>query len=383
MTPEGRLRVEIEWDGHAAKTVAVRSSRPLGAIRIMEGKSLQQAVSTVPLLFGVCGRAQGVASVMAAEAALGVEVSEAVHTARMRMVVGEIIQEHLWRILVDWPARAGSGGRMHALAEMRRMLSEAVVSPFVSGDWNRIGGTRLAGGGERWPASLRALRDLLQQEVFGVDPVEWLEMGTCPELESWYEDADTVAARTLRDLARLGRFGSSDISFMRGIDTGRMHEVAEAMHDEEFARQPHWRGMPLETGALARQWQHPLVESLMTDQGNSAFVRFVARMTDLARLATDGGECMSGSQAIGAQAGFSWVETTRGALMHRVITDGERVSQYRIVAPTEWNFHPAGALAQGVSGMSAASAGEMRERVDWLVRLLDPCVGCEIDIRRA
>jgi len=63
-------------------------------------------------------------------------------------------------------------------------------------------------------------------------------------------------------------------------------------------------------------------------------------------------------------------------LVHLIDLDGagERIARYRILAPTEWNFHPRGALAAGLLGVHAPSAAELRRRADWLVQALDPCV---------
>lgn len=383
MTPEGRLHIEVVWGGKTVRAVFIRSSRPFGAIRIMEGKTLQQAVAGVPMLFSACGRAQGVAAVMAAEAALGIDAPETVRAVRMRLALGEIIHEYLWRTLIDWPTEAGVRPRVQALAGMRRTLA-AALEPLATGGWNRIGAATLADNGELWLAALRELRDFLRREVLGSDPAEWLKMGTCAELEAWCGDTDTVAAIMLRDFLRLGRFGKCDVALMPAADACWVSEIAEAMRDETFAQRPDWQGVPLETGALARQRQHPLVQALVKESGNSCVARLVARLVELARLAVDGdGRGMSGSLPSEGRTGTAWVETARGLLMHRMVADGEQLLHYRVVAPTEWNFHPDGAVVQGLSGMAAASAEETRTRAEWLVRSLDPCVACDIVVRPA
>ena len=47
------------------------------------------------------------------------------------------------------------------------------------------------------------------------------------------------------------------------------------------------------------------------------------------------------------------METARGLLMHEIALDGERIADYCIVAPTEWNFHPQGPLAGWLIGRNA------------------------------
>ncbi|MBK6630066.1 MAG: nickel-dependent hydrogenase large subunit [Betaproteobacteria bacterium] len=45
------------------------------------------------------------------------------------------------------------------------------------------------------------------------------------------------------------------------------------------------------------------------------------------------------------------METARGTLLHQVTLAGDHVAHYRIVAPTEWNFHPRGAFRARPAGL--------------------------------
>jgi uptake hydrogenase large subunit len=62
---------------------------------------------------------------------------------------------------------------------------------------------------------------------------------------------------------------------------------------------------------------------------------------------------------------------------------GDHVRVYRIVAPTEWNFHPQGALAQGLVDAPAAAAPGARQLALRLVQSLDPCVSCSVEVTDA
>jgi Ni,Fe-hydrogenase I large subunit len=59
------------------------------------------------------------------------------------------------------------------------------------------------------------------------------------------------------------------------------------------------------------------------------------------------------------------------------------VRRYRIVAPTEWNFHPRGALAAGLAGVAAAGEDELRRLVHLAVESLDPCVAYRVEVTKA
>ncbi len=63
----------------------------------------------------------------------------------------------------------------------------------------------------------------------------------------------------------------------------------------------------------------------------------------------------------------------RGLLLHSVQLDRiATVMEYRVLAPTEWNFHPAGSLGQAVASL----APDDRDSARLLAAAFDPCVAC-------
>ena len=82
-------------------------------------------------------------------------------------------------------------------------------------------------------------------------------------------------------------------------------------------------------------------------------------------------------------SGLAWVENARGLLMHRLRLVQGRTADYRIVAPTEWNFHPAGALPAALRDAPAHDLDALRRRTRVLVDSLDPCVACSVEFEDA
>ena len=118
----------------------------------------------------------------------------------------------------------------------------------------------------------------------------------------------------------------------------------------------------------------------MAEAAGRATARFVARLRELALLLAGRSAPALGALALGAHSAVAWVETARGLLLHRVAVRDGRAEHYRIVAPTEWNFHPRGALAVGLQGLSSADAEAARQTAVRLVRSLDPCVAWRIEV---
>jgi Ni,Fe-hydrogenase I large subunit len=164
-------------------------------------------------------------------------------------------------------------------------------------------------------------------------------------------------------------------------------EVAAALEaDPGFERAPTWHGGPAETGALARIAAQPFVASLVARFGRSALARLAARVVELIALVRPDGPApgrLAGVLAPRPGVGLGWVETARGLLVHAVEIAGGRVRRYRIVAPTEWNFHPRGALVAGLVGAEALDEDSVRAGATLLVQSLDPCVGVRCEVVRA
>jgi Ni,Fe-hydrogenase I large subunit len=108
-------------------------------------------------------------------------------------------------------------------------------------------------------------------------------------------------------------------------------------------------------------------------------VRFVARLRELALLLAGRSAAAVGAMAVPSGGGIAWVENARGLLIHRLRLDQGRTAEYRIVAPTEWNFHPAGALALALADSPASDLDAVRRRTTMLVNSLDPCVACHVE----
>ena len=155
----------------------------------------------------------------------------------------------------------------------------------------------------------------------------------------------------------------------------------------EFAAAPQHDEMPMETGMLAHNQHTPLLQDVLHNRPARLLARAIARLVDLLDSAEAlAKENMSGRvQGISASdgTGLSIVRTARGMLLHYVSIEAERVANYLTVAPTEWNFHPKGALVSALTGLKESDAERLMATVKCFVLSLDPCVEYEIELNHA
>ncbi|MDZ4133984.1 MAG: nickel-dependent hydrogenase large subunit, partial [Paracoccaceae bacterium] len=161
-----------------------------------------------------------------------------------------------------------------------------------------------------------------------------------------------------------------------------------------WCKAPRLAGLPMETGALARQVieGHPLALDLARQGG--VLARVAARLLELARTQilmehlaqtiTPEARFMADATPARDGHGEGLVEAARGALGHWVTLQKDRIANYQIIAPTTWNFSPRD--SSGVPGpleaalVSAAVApGEATPlAVQHIVRSFDPCMVCTV-----
>lgn len=369
----GRVEVRLVLAGGRVARAGVAVRRPVGAVRALAGRPVADALRLVPLLFAVCGTAQGVAAVAACEAAMGVEPSRAQAAARALLALAEQAQSHAWHALVDGPRLLGEAPDAAGLARVRKAFDRVAAALRAEPGWLRPGGGAIAPDRAALADAIDGAEAALHAAVFGGGSPQGPEA-----LAAWAASGGTAAARVTAHMLRDAAFGTAPVHALPELPAGWFAERLAA--DSGFAERPTLDGRPAVTGPLARHG---------TAGGTGLAIHAAARLAEVAalpgrmrallpELAEDAGRAAPDA-ADGAGAGVA--ETARGRLAHWMRLERGRVADFRSVAPTEWNFHPDGALARGLSGAEAGPG--LEERVRLLVTALDPCVPWTLDIEGA
>ncbi len=313
----GRVRVRLVCADGLVNAVHVSAERP-DAATVLRGRTADQAVQLVFLLFALCGQSQASAAVLALAAARGKECLPQLDPNVQR----EVLREHVWRCLLDLPPLLGMAA--------------------------------------------------LQQEF--ASAAKWIAEGNRDELRALLSSPHIDALRQLLKLA--GESPAPASRLLPPLDAKNSLTEWPRL-SAEFCRLPSWRGMAAETGAIARQPQ-------INDRSASLFsARWLARFAELLDWARGNEQAGAGGTVsavpVASGIGRSLVETARGLLMHEIVLDGERVADYLIVAPTEWNFHPRGALADHLLGQDAMDREALHQHVARSIAALDPCVPWELE----
>ncbi len=359
------LRIEARWEGGCVTGVTVRNPRPQAA-RVLVGRSAAEAIDLVPALFSVCRQAQRLAASAAFVAAGAPGVSREDAALEERSIAAESAQEHLWRLMLDWPVLFGHTPRRERFANLYRRLAlsnDAKAAYDLGGDLLDIVAVELLGGFFRAIREPQGLTEFVERARSG---------GTIGD--------------TLADLIEMGSSTpeAEAVPLLPCMPAAGWAETLGAVPPEDFCAAPVFEGRAHETGTLSRHAQSLLVRTLLS-RGHRTAARLFARAIDLADCASRLRHPMAGDMPLLVDAaspepgtGIACVETARGLLLHATRLDGDRVAAYGIVAPTEWNFHPEGAFVREAVGWAAPSRDAALLRLRALVLGLDPCIAHEV-----
>ncbi len=362
MSLEGELRVGLRLRAGRIAGVDIASTRPDIASSLLQGRRIEEAQAAVPLLFSVCARSQAAASRLACAAAVGLAPDTTSLAQARAALAEETLRETAWQLLLHQPRWMNEAPTPEATAAARAAQAWR---------WGDDAAQR-----QTTPSAAIA------QGIFGSTAHAWLQRASWSDVVAWAAAGETAAARYLHGLATVESNTHADAQtpLLPPPTPGWLAEVATAAAaDPAYARAPLWQGRPAETGALARLQ----AEALLGVAPSRPVARHVARLQELALLLDGRWQPGLGAMTLAPGSGVAWADNARGLLVHHVQLDGDRVRLYRIVAPTEWNFHPQGALATGLVDAPVADATAARQRALRLINSLDPCVSCHVEVADA
>ncbi|WP_187290867.1 nickel-dependent hydrogenase large subunit [Hyphomicrobium denitrificans] len=385
--------IDLRHSGDGTGRIAITSSRPLGLARAFVGRSADEAVLMLPMLFNVCAMAQGAAAAQACERALGIESDKTTDAVRRVLVLAETLREHLIRTVLDWPRFLGfEAGQSEMLAVMR---------PYEKLRRSLDPERRVLaiGGRARFdPASvleaIEVLAQLVEAIIFGESLDAWRTRQSAEALTDWSEECATPSQRLVRTVLNRGwaEAGRATTQFLPHIEDGDLSALLLGDSAATFVAEPTWGGRPHETSALSRQADTALVRDVARmSGGNGLLTRIAARLVEVGCLPgvmrglvegvfrNEAGQPPTPAARERCGRGLAQVEAARGRLVHGVAIEDGIVRRYEVLAPTEWNFHADGAAAHGLAEI-AGRQQDAREIADLFVTAVDPCVGYELRV---
>jgi hypothetical protein len=318
--------------GGVIARVAIAADRPVSLASGMAGRSVGAVAEAVAALHGLCGQSHAAAVHFAAAASLGATVPAVESERWMVRLAGERLVEHLRGVfLTDGLSAEGLAGLRVAVGVGQVAARSGAVS---SDDLGRVA------------AALAALvavaREGLDRIVAGITP---------------------------------GHGGAAD--GLSVADDGAV--IAALAGDIGFIRAPWLPGRVAETGPAARR-------GCSAADPVAARAARLAEVLEAAALLGEPGagrlEDWISAGSAGVNTGYAAVETPRGRLYYRLVLGaGGQVREARVLAPTEWNFHPDGPAARALVGFRPGA--EAVAAIARRAAAFDPCVALRVCVADA
>ncbi|MBP6482981.1 MAG: nickel-dependent hydrogenase large subunit [Rhodoferax sp.] len=369
-----------QYQLHPGSSPSIVGSRPvMGGARLGRLLCGQQGDSVVHMLGSVltlCAHAQRRTASMVLRAAEQQEPARVTPESTLSLQL-ETARDHLRSMALDWPQRQS------------RSLQPAQLK-WLSGCPFPLATPPRALTPDEVAAQQQQLQAWLESEILCIPPnllAQWLVRyrdetafaGWCKDnpdlatplhcLTQWHACATALQPGT-RTLDVLDANPDQQAANLRTIATA-------LAATPDFAQRPQWQGACAETGVWSRLRQRQAASGIP-----SAWSRLQARWIELLELISASHEpgtalLSSGAMPLGDGQAIAWCEMARGLLLHWVqLDDQHRVQDYRVLAPTEWSFHPDGALARALTQLSPTDSDAA-----WcLASAYDPCVDCSVNI---
>lgn len=369
----GKLDVQVKWHDGTIQQVIVTSSRPQKVTELFCGKKLDDVIELIPMLYSLCGVSQKVAAIRAAEGALRIQTSEQIEQARGMLVLAETARELVLRLFSDWlPDRSNIKVKMIKwFADVTRKYNWALCLGPQHVDQINL------------DSCAKDLENILSLSVIK-------EITNASSMSAFIEASSESVTSEVRELfaskiAHLVGEGKAGVDL---TDVAMQAEVLELLKTDNayaFCAQPELNDKCYENSLYTLSCKdNRLNKKDYFSSLNELSFRFFVLIDALCSIPQHIRNEPERSLIKTSHTGTGIVKAARGALLHHLQLEGGPTSEcivkdYKIVAPTEWNFHPRGTLVKMLEGVKVAK-DQLLILVESLIKLIDPCVTWQLKL---
>ncbi|MCF6190805.1 MAG: nickel-dependent hydrogenase large subunit [Cocleimonas sp.] len=384
MSIAGELNITLNASDNHKTRCQISSSRPLQASHVFTGKTINETLTMIPLLFNICSKAQAITAVRAIESAKQTPATPQSESTREALIALESLREQALRITMDWPTFIGNAPESPLLShialgitQIMKLLEPSQVLGYQAPTSKAHSITK------EQSLQWKTFSKTLSKGIFGSSsdnsPATWL----VSDLDEWASQQKTQAAAFIHWLNQQTwkNAGESNITHLPTIDDNALLKVLLA-EQHQFTSQPDWKKQCHELSWFSRKQQDEA--SNKSVKSNGIFSRMVARLVEVADLMTALDEFFIHDKTLAAPKssaiGLAHSHAARGRLSHYINVENSTVKKLLILAPTEWNFHPQGVTQNSLCNLQADNETDLRQQAELLIHAIDPCVGYTLKV---
>ncbi|SEF88247.1 hydrogenase large subunit [Caloramator fervidus] len=432
----GFLGVEVEIEKNKIVEAKVEGNLFRGFEKILKGRYALDAVYLTERICGICSSAHALAATLALENALNLVPTENVIYIRDLLHSFDIIQNHIRHFYlftvpdyVEFDFSSPLYETCHKDYRIPDKLSRKIQEDYLKSiEFSKLAhvGVALLGGKAPHnhgilPGIVSVSLDRLKiEEIKSIinkikDFVDNCMLEDVNIISMYYGDY-FEKGKTYNNFLSFGLFDYEDFYYVKpsviingvksDFDVNKIHENINyswyEVHDGQvvenikkkgaysFVKSPRYDKMPVEVGPLAR-----MILSGKYNLKSSTMDRIIARCQEASNILRIMSIIVERIEPFKKEvkydfkvsSGLGMVDTTRGALLHYVKLDYDKIDGYDIITPSAWNFSPRddflGTVEKALVDTFIDDINDVVE-VGRIVRSFDPCISCatHVTLRR-
>ena len=310
-----------------------------------------------PRICGICGHSHLIATAKAIENAFDAKITKKAQIIRQITLNLEIIENHIkWFYITLFPTQIKDKKYLFKALNYSKELSKAIA--LLAGQYPH-NSYAIVGGVTTDPTNMELikLKDIL---LHLYDKFDLLD------------DIDIFFNNLPKDIGKsINRFLTKNIDITKIKDTS--NTLQNITYDNQY----------YEVGPLARMINNETIQKIYKKYQDSIYTRIYARIYEAKLLLNNTIQLIDNIDIsepsyikpnVISSTGYSVIEAPRGILIHEIEIFNEKIKNYNIIVPTQFNL--SNGDKENPSAAQKALMGEKIEYIDTIFKCFDICAVC-------
>jgi len=327
-----------------------------GIEKYLKGKHFMDALVINPRVCGICGHSHLIATTKAIENAFDALITKKAKLFRQLTLNFEIIENHIkWFYITLFPTQIKDKKYMFKALKLSQNISKAIA--LIAGQYPHTS-YAIPGGitSDITYLELTKVKSLIQEIL--------AELTLFEDLEVFFENLP-------KDI------GKSNNRFLVADEVDITQIYEKKNQNYQYVT---YKNIFYEVGPLARQKNN--IQQVYNKYEDSIYSRIYARLFEAVQLLKENLEICNEIDLseesyikpnITSNKGYSIIEAPRGILIHEIEILNEKIQNYNIIVPTQFNLSSDKII---FSAAQQALIGEKKEYIDTIFKCFDICSVC-------
>jgi Ni,Fe-hydrogenase I large subunit len=372
---EGEAKLKIYKKYSKIDFVEIEFWQYRGIEGYLRGKNFMDALVINPRVCGICGHSHLLATALAIESALGVKPTQKAKILREITTGLEIVQNHYkWFWITLFPLVDKDKKYLLKAFELSSLASKAIA--VIAGQFPH-NSYIIPGGVTSDPTGVEILKvENILEELYAKTQEYLMDKnGNSKDMDKFFDKIDPNLGKGLNRFLVLGE----NLYFN---PNGVVEKVTEE-ENSSLSKNVKYDGKYAEVGPLARNLNNESVKKAYEKYGDSIYSRIFARLYEtiivleyllekIKEIDICSPSCNKFEIKDGKGTGV--IEAPRGSLIHKIEIKDEKIKNYDIIVPTQFNL--SSDSKENPSPAQAAMIGCRIDEYEAVFRCFDICSVC-------